>query len=306
MTFEATDGENRIFARIFEPAQKQEAKAILQIAHGMAEHSQRYEAFGRYLANDGFVVCVNDHAGHGRSVPEGGSFGYFGEGGYHNLTADMDKLRRLVQADYPNLPYVLMGHSMGSFLSRSYVTQYAAGIRAAIFCGTSAGLPGPAMKVGETLANVLVKRKGPKAYDKRLQALTTGGYNKKFEPARTENDWLTRDEAEVDKYNEDVLCGFPFTTSGYRELIRLLSDVNTADWYRAVPDIPILLIAGDKDPVGDFGKGVSKVAQKLTKTGHRVTLKLYPDCRHELLNELNKQEVYQDVHAFLEAVLSAQ
>lgn len=303
ITYDASSGEGRIFARVYEPSHKQDVRAILQIAHGMAEHSSRYEAFAKYMADFGFAVCINDHAGHGRSVPNGAGYGYFGEGGYQNLVDDMDKLREIVQADYPDTPYFIMGHSMGSFLTREYLTQYGAGVRGVVLAGTSAGMGPAVMKSGQLIAERLVQKKGPRAYDKKLQEMTTGQYNKPFAPNRQENEWISRDEKVVDLFNADPLCGFAFTTSGYRELIVLLKRVNSAAWYREFPKLPVFLIAGDKDPVGNFGKGVSRIAHRLEKNGHNVTLKLYPEARHELLNELNKEEVYQDIHAFLEQLL---
>ncbi len=303
ITFEASGGEGRIFARIYEPVPVENVRAILQIAHGMAEHSARYQDFATYMAGLGFAVCIHDHAGHGRSVTNGAGYGYFGAGGYQGLVNDMDKLRRIVQADYPAVPYFLMGHSMGSFLTREYLAQYGAGVSGAVLAGTSAGMNEALMKGGRLLAEHLMRKKGPRAYDSRLQRLTTGQYDKPFAPNRMENEWLSRDEKAVERFNADPLCGFPFTTSGYRELIVLLERVNSPEWYRGFPYIPVFFIAGDKDPVGDFGKGVRKIARRLEKSGHAVTIKLYPGARHELLNETNKEEVYRDIHRFLERLL---
>lgn len=299
ITYDASSGEGRIFARAFAPAQKENVRGILQIAHGMAEHSLRYAEFASYLARQGFVVGINDHAGHGKSVSDKESYGYFGPGGYMNLVKDMHKLRQFLQEDFPQAPYMIMGHSMGSFLTRRYLIQYGKGISAAVICGTSAGLPAPAMRAGLAFANRITAKKGPKGHDVRLKNLTIGGYNRAFRPARTEYDWLSRDETQVDLYQNDPLCGFDFTVSGYRELVRMLYDVNRPGWFRAVPHIPLLLISGDRDPVGDFGKGVKKVHRNLVKTGHDVKLLLYPEARHELLNEINKLEVCEDIFSFL-------
>ncbi len=299
MTYDASSGEGRIFALGFAPAEKSAVRGILQIAHGMAEHSRRYESFAKYLVSKGFAVCINDHAGHGKSALDEESYGYFGPGGYLNLVKDMDKLRRIVQEDFPGVPYMIMGHSMGSFLTRRYLSTYGEGVRGAVICGTSAGLSPPVMKAGLAYAEKIVAKKGPKGHDDRLKNLTTGGYNHAFHPARTPNDWLSRDEAQVDLYNQDPLCGFDFTVSGYRDLVRLLFDVNQPQWFRSVPDIPILMVSGDQDPVGDFGKGVRKVYRRLVKTGHDVQLILYPGGRHELLNETNRDQVYQDIASFL-------
>lgn len=300
MSYDASSGEGRIFARGFAPSDKSAVRGILQIAHGMAEHSLRYENFAQYMVSKGFVVCANDHAGHGKSVVDEESFGYFGPGGYLNLVKDMDKLRRIIQDDFPDIPYMIMGHSMGSFLTRRYLSDYGEGISAAVICGTSAGFSPAVMRIGLAYANRIVEKKGPKAHDDRLKKLTIGGYNHSFQPARTENDWLSRDEAQVDRYNQDPLCGFDFTTSGYRDLVHLLFDVNKPQWFRSVPNhFPILMVSGDRDPVGNFGKGVKKVYRRLVKTGHTVELILYPGGRHEILNETNKEQVYDDIASFL-------
>ncbi len=302
ITYDAAGGEGRIFARILSP-DKPEVKAVVQIAHGMAEHSLRYLDFAHFLTSHGYVVCINDHAGHGRSVPSGGGYGYFGQGGYHSLLKDMNTLRGIVQDEYPDAPYIMMGHSMGSFLARAYLTQYGQGVAAAIFSGTSGGMNRLVMKAGRAIAQGIVRKKGPKAYDKRLQNLVSGSFNDRFKPARTENDWLTRDEKVVDLFNADPLCGFMFTASAYYTLICLLDDINTPAWFRAVPQIPILLFSGEQDPVGDFGRGVRRVAHRLETAGRQVECKLYPGGRHEMLNELNREEVYHDVLAFIEKAL---
>ena len=299
MSYDASSGEGRIFAREFAPADRKAVRGILQIAHGMAEHSLRYESFAKYLVSKGFAVCANDHAGHGKSVVDEESYGYFGPGGYLNLVKDMDKLRRMIQEDYSQVPYMIMGHSMGSFLVRRYLSDYGEGVSAAVICGTSAGFSPAVMKTGLAYADKIVAKKGPKAHDDRMKKLTVGGYNHSFQPARTEYDWLSRDEAQVDLYNQDPLCGFDFTVSGYRDLVRLLFDVNKPQWFRSVPDLPILMVSGAQDPVGDFGKGVRKVYRRLLKTGHDVQLILYPGGRHEILNETNRDQVYKDIAGFL-------
>lgn len=300
-TFNARSGEGKIFTRLFEPAERAQAKAVVQIAHGMAEHSLRYCAFSEYLAEHGFVVSVHDHMGHGESVKNGSAYGYFGTGGYTNLVDDMHTLHNLLSEEYPSLPYIMMGHSMGSFLTRSYLSRFGEGIAAGIICGTSAGQGNLVMAAGKKLADQIVRKQGEKSRSDRLEKLTTGAFNKKFEPSRTQSDWLTRDEKIVDAYCKDPLCGFPFTAAGYRDLIYLLSDVNRKECFSSVLDIPLLIISGAEDPVGNFGKGVRKVAERFEKSGHRkLQLILYPECRHELLNELNREEIYEDIKNFLE------
>ena len=304
LSFDSCSGNERISVRIVEPADRFQVRAVLQIAHGMAEHSLLYMDFAAYMASRGFAVAVNDHLGHGKSVSSGGAYGYFGPGGCQSMVTDMHKLSYLMKLDYPSLPYFLMGHSMGSFLARSYTAQYGNELAGVIYLGTGAG-PGPLMlKAQLAFANGVVKKKGPLAHDPMFMKLSTGQFNKAFAPNRTENDWLSRDEKEVDRYTNDPLCGFSLTVSGYRDILALESEINQSGWYRAVPDLPILIASGDKDPVGDFGKGARKVAEGLKKTGRNVTFKLYPGARHVLLCETNKDEVYADIAGFLESILS--
>ncbi|MBW7573514.1 alpha/beta fold hydrolase [Caproiciproducens faecalis] len=302
MSFDSCTDDERIFARVFEPADKTDVRAVLQIAHGMAEHSLLYVDFARALAAKGYSVAINDHLGHGKSVTAGGAYGYFGKGGCQNLVKDMHKLYGLMRKDYPNIPYVLMGHSMGSFLARSYAAQYGDELTAVIFMGTC-GSPGAAvLSTQKRISNAIVKKKGEKSHDPIFAKLSTGKYNSAFTPFRTPNDWISRDGAQVDIYTNDPLCGFDLTASGYRDIVYLQAEVNSSGWFKKMAKIPILLISGGKDPVGGFGKGVRQVAAKLRKTGHEVRLILYPEARHALLSEINRDEVYEDIEDFLSSV----
>lgn len=303
LSFDSSNGSDRIFVRIVEPADKFNVKAVLQISHGMAEHSLSYLNFARHMAALGFAVAINDHLGHGKSVSTGGAFGYFGDGGCQNLVNDMHKLYEIMQEAYSGVPYLLMGHSLGSFLARAYTAQFGTELAGVIYTGTNAG-PGAAMlKAQMIFADSVVKKRGAQAHDPVFNKLSIGKYNKAFLPNRTASDWLSRDEAEVDLYVNDPLCGFDLTVSGYRDILYLQAQINCADWYKKVPDIPILLMSGERDPVGDFGKGVKKVAKKLTKTGHNVHLILYPQARHVVLCETNKDEAYGDIYNFIETVI---
>lgn len=304
ISFESCIETERIFVRIIEPADAYQIRAVLQIAHGMAEHSLVYVNFARYMAEQGFVVAINDHLGHGKSVSSGGSYGYFGEGGCKNLVKDMHKLSELLKMEYPGKPLILMGHSMGSFLARAYCAHYGSELDGAVFMGTC-GNPGKVLLTAERMiADAKVRKLGKKAHDPLFAKLSTQRYNRFFAPAQTPNDWVTSDPEEVKRYTEDPLCGFDLTVSAYRDIVYLQEEISSPKWFEKVPkDLNIFLLSGEKDPVGDFGKGVRWVANHLQSTGHRVKIRLYPEVRHALVTEVNRQEVYQDILDFCNSLL---
>ena len=304
LSFESCTEHERIFVRIIGPSDEASIKGIVQFSHGMAEHSLLYVEVGRFLAEKGFLVAVNDHLGHGKSVSTGGAYGYFGRGGCQNMVRDMHKLYEIMHGTYPELSYILVGHSMGSFLARSYTVQYGKELAAAVYLGTGCGPARAVLELQKRFADGVVKKKGALAHDPLFPRLSTERFNKAFAPNRTDADWLSRDEGEVDRYVNDPLCGFPLTVSGYRDVLYLQSEINGRKWYESVPDIPILIMSGDQDPVGDFGKGDKKVADGLRKTGHDVKLILYPGARHVVLCETNKEEVYQDLVQFIDSAVS--
>lgn len=303
MSYESCLNGERIFARVFQPADSCRVKAILQIAHGMAEHSLLYVDFARQVASQGYVVAVNDHLGHGKSVSAGGSYGYFGDGGCRNLVCDMHKLNSIIRKDYPEVPCFLLGHSMGSFLARSYAAQYGAQLSGLILVGTCGNAGKAVYKAEKLLAEHILKKKGARGHDPIFAKLSTKKYNKAFPPCRTPNDWISRDTRQVDLYTNDPLCGFDLTVSGYRDIICLQEEINSRQGYKKIPDIPILIVSGDRDPVGGFGKGVRRFAEKMNKTGHRVKVVLYPGARHAILTETNSSEVYEEIMNFLSSAV---
>ncbi len=288
-----------VYARCWMPSDG--AKAIFQIVHGMAEHGERYEDFAAYLCKKGFAVLVNDHIGHGKSVKSDDDLGYFGEnGGWDSFVEDERSLTELIASELPGLPIIFFGHSMGSFIAREYTRRYSKDkrIKAAVFCGTSGKNPASAIAI--KLADGIAKIKGSRHRSKFIDKIAFGTYNNKIANAKTSFDWLTTDSKIVDKYIVDKYCGYLFTATGYRDLFTILDRVSGKDWYNSVYNkIPILLVAGEDDPVGLYGKGVKQVYNDLKLAGKEdVTIKLYSGMRHEILNEIEKEQVYEDIAAW--------
>ena len=297
--FDSSTGKNRIHACRCIPDDK--PRAVVQIAHGIAEHVERYHDFMTFLADHGYVAVANDHLGHGKSIAAPSEKGFFAESnGWQYVVDDMDLLRDLMRRDYPDLPYIFFGHSMGSFLTRTYLIQHPEKYDAAIISGT-----GHQSKIlvssGSAAAELLTKLKGPRADGTMLNNMAFGSYCKKIPNPRTPFDWLSRDPAQVDKYIADPLCGFVARVSLYRDMmngIKIITDQKNID--KMSKDQPIYFMSGEDDPVGDYGEGVKRAYQAFLRAGlHDVTLRLYPGGRHEMLNEINKEDVYQDILRWL-------
>lgn len=301
-SYASSSGLTDIYAQSWAPSSPGQVRAIFRIAHGMAEHSDRYAEFAQFLAGHGYAVFINDHLGHGRSVSSEKELGFFGEekDSWQFLVEDAKILTDIAVEEYPGRPVILFGHSMGSFVARSYSAKYGKTLSAAIFCGTSG--TNPAAGIAVMIAEYVARRKGSHYKSDFIDTLAFGNYNKKFKDSTTKFDWLTRDSKEVEKYRNDELCGFLFTADGYRDLFSLLRSVSSSVWYRSVPQsLPIYIISGSMDPVGEYGNGVRQVYHDLKKSAHSVKIKLYDDARHELLNEINKDEVYNDILSWVNA-----
>ncbi len=293
-----------ISAKGYFPDSKENIKAVVQIAHGMAEHSERYESFIDFLNKNGIAVFINDHLGHGKSVADESQLGFFGtKNGYIYLVEDMKQLTDIAKNEVPEKPFILFGHSMGSFLSRLYSERYGDELSAAIFCGTAGS--NPAAALGIAIIKAMIKFKGTHFRSKFINNLAFGTYNNKIKNARTPFDWLTTDDAIVDKYIADSLCGFLFTLCGYKDLMELLVVINRQDWFTSVPlNLPIYLISGDADPVGAYGKGVKQVYGNLIDANHTdVSMKLFSGDRHEILNEKDNNDVFRNVLSWIETVI---
>lgn len=281
-----------------------EPKGILQIVHGIAEYIERYDAFAEYLNTLGFIVVAEDHMGHGQSINNGGIQGYF-HGGWFAAVEDSYHLLEKTSAEYPELPYVLFGHSMGSFMARTMLCKYPdSNIRAAIICGTG-WQPGALLTAAIPMCTLVAKKVGEENPSEQLQKLVFGGYNKRVEHPRTDFDWLTRDAKIVDAYIAHPLCGFTASSGLLREMLKGIRYIQQNQNLSAMKkELPVLFIAGGDDPVGSYGKGVQQASDAFRKVGMQdVTQKIYPLGRHEILNEINKEEVYRDISDWLQSKL---
>ena len=295
------DGKTTIHACIWRP--EGEIKGVVQIIHGMSEYAGRYSPFAQFLCEKGYLVCAEDHLGHGKSVTGERELGYFNS--QRSTKIILDDIRALhlaVKKQTEGKPYFVLGHSMGSFFCRKYISLYGRELNGAVVMGT--GFKGGAML---NFALLLVRLNalfcGWRHKSKFITKLAFGSYNKKFKPKRTEYDWLSEEEENVNAYLADPLCGFPFTDNGYHGLFSIMKDACSHKTIEATPkDLPVFLVAGKDDPVGDYGKGVLKVKRKLDGAEVKeVFIKLYEGARHEILNDFCRDEVEKDILAFIES-----
>jgi alpha-beta hydrolase superfamily lysophospholipase len=303
-TFQDPQGYE-IFVYQWLPGPGQKLKAIVQIAHGMAETADRYERFALALTAAGYMVYVNDHRGHGRTAKTLDQVGYMGQDGFNWAVEDMYRLNRIIQAGYPGLPVFLFGHSMGSFLAQQYICRYGTGLKGAILSGTS-GNQGFVLNLGIILAGLTIALKGARTPSPLLNYMSFGSYNQHFKPNRTPFDWLSRDEAEVDKYVANPFCGGIFSAGFYYDLFRGLKAIHRLRNQRHIPtNLPLYIFSGAMDPVGNFTRTVRRLINTYQKLKIQdVTCKFYPEGRHEMLNELNRDEVTRDVIAWLDGHLA--
>ena len=297
----SSNEKSKIAYYIYEPTGK--IKGIIQISHGMCEYIERYEHFAEFLTDNGWILCGNDHLGHGKSVERDEDLGYFSEErGWVHCVNDLYYLNSLVQQKYINLPCILFGHSMGSFMARAYITRYGKSIDGAIISGTSAGFP---HSLGAQLSvfDIAKKKDGERHRSAKIDNMIFGKYNNRITGNKTIYDWISSDEAVVKKYEADKLCNFIFTINGVENLVKVLGHVSDSKWYSSIrKDLPIYLVSGKDDPVGAFGDGVYKVFGKLSSKNCNVRIKLYSGMRHEILNEIKKEEVYSDILAFANGI----
>lgn len=296
-SFKSATGVCEIHGRQFLP--QTQAKAAVAIHHGMAEHMERYTDFITYLTSNGVAVFMHDMANHGFSNQNRAELGFFGKkDGWLGLIKDYKTVFECMRKAYPAVKHIAFGHSMGSFIVRCFDARYPELSSASVYMGT--GGTNDAAGIGIKVADLIAHIKGAHHRSEFMDKLAFGKYNVKFEK-RTSYDWLTRDQAIVDQYIADPLCGYLFTIKGMADLLHLNTAANSDEWYEKVrKDLPILLISGAEDPVGEYAKGIDEVYNKLLQSGHTaVEETLYSECRHEVLNELNKEEVYEDLYSFI-------
>ena len=272
-------------------------RAIVQLVHGMAEHIRRYEDTALALNAAGFTVVGHTHLGHGENARIKGYFG--ASRGWDALIEDVHALRQETQKAFPGVPYFLLGHSMGSFVVRGYCLKYEAGLSGVILSGTGHYAPA-IVTAGSLIAGIQCALGMAQKPSHLLEKISSGGNCKGYPDVQTPFDWLSRDRSVVKRYIDDPLCGFTFTAAGYRAMFDGLSRLYPAKLSAMRPDIPICLLSGDKDPVGSNGAGVEQVARELRAAGVKdVTVTLYPEGRHEMFNELNRQQVWEDLAAWI-------
>ncbi|NBJ82855.1 alpha/beta fold hydrolase [bacterium 1XD42-94] len=295
----SSDGKTRL--RCMEWIPDQEPGAVLQFAHGMIEHVERYREFAEFLARRGIAVYGHDHLGHGKTVQREEDFGYFGDSrGTECLIKDIRRLTVYGRRRYPGAKHFLLGHSMGSFLVRRYLSVYEDGPDGVILLGT--GSPAVLFVMsGYLMSSLFCCMKGKRFQSRILYELSLGAYNRKFRPVSSAHDWLTRDTEKSKQYGEDKYCRFLFTAGAYRDFFEIILKVQRAERKGVIrTQFPFLVLSGEKDPVGEETRGVRRVCRRYDKAGaDDMTVGFYGGARHEILNETNRIEVYHDIFQWI-------
>lgn len=279
-------------------------KAIIQISHGMCENIYCYEEFAKYFASRGILVCGNCHIGHGDSINSKDEYGFFADNkGDKYLIEDVHTLTLLIKKRYMNIPYFLLGHSMGSFIARCYISKYGNEIDGALILGTAG--PNPLIDAAINLANTFCLAKGNMFRSRKINQLSCGVFNSQFKPTKTIYDWTTSNEEICKKYQADSTRNFTFTASGFKDLFKLHKVCNLDKTFENTPkDLPILIMSGSQDPVGENGRGVANVYQKYYLSKHQnLDMRIYKNARHEVLNDFCKDKAYYDIENFIKKVI---
>ena len=301
ITFPSSDGKNTIHAELFIPSDNN-ISAVVQISHGMMDYIGRYKGMAEAFCAKGIALCGHDHLGHGDSVKTPDDYGFFASrGGYDYVIDDVKRMNDLIRKEFLGVPVILLGHSMGSFIARLYALNYGDSVDGLIIHGTAG--PNPILGAGMLIVKLLRAIKGERHRSKFVCSLADGGYNKGFDPAEGDGAWLTRDPSMVADRVGNPKNDFIFTLAGYEDLFHFLGNCNHESWFRGFSkSLPTLVVSGENDPVGGFGKGVRYVYDHLKENGASVELKLYPEARHELFMEINRDEVFADLIAWIEGV----
>ena len=289
VVLQAADG-HEIKLQVWRPDEP--ALAVVQILHGLGEHADRYARFAAAATACGFIVYSHDHRGHGKHAEQLGYFG--GADGWSLVVSDANAVHQEISSQHSELPILLIGHSMGSYIAQSFLIRHSPRI-AGLILSASTWPSRPLLLLGSLLAKIEGWRLGKHRNSALLDRMGFGKFNRPFQPARTDSDWLSRDASEVDKFVEDPLCGGPYTAGLWSDLTAGLFEIASDNALRQIPsDLPILITGGEVDPVGG-DQGMTKLALHYAQTGHqRLRVKIYPDGRHEMLNETNRDEVTRD------------
>ena len=300
--FPSADGKNTVNAEIYTPKDNN-IRGVVQLSHGMLDYVGRYRHLAEYLTGHGFVFAGNDHLGHGKTASCDEDFGFFAErDGVLSVLRDIHIMNKYLRSEFVGVPVILLGHSMGSFLSRLYIERHPHSIAGHIIHGT--GGPNPLLPFGKALVGLKKVFRGERYRSKTLENLAFSGYNSHFDKSEGKNAWLTRDGATVSGRDDDKMSNFTFTASAYGDLFKMVGDSNSKAWFATYPkELPTLIMSGGDDPVGNYGKGPHYVYKKLMVSGvSNVRLKIYDGARHELFNETNREEVFADIVAFCNGV----
>ncbi len=298
--FTSKDEMTQIHAIEWKPQGR--VKGVVQLCHGMVEYIDRYHDFAEFLSQNGYYVIGHDHLGHGKSISNSEQLGFFHEtNGNEYVIGDIHQLRVRTEEMYPNVPYFILGHSMGSFLVRQYLGFYGAGLTGVIIMGTG-NQPNLILSAGKAICKLTALFKGWTCRSAFVDSMAAGGYNKAFEKETDGSNWLSRNPENVTKYKNDLLCGYMFTVNAYYHMFSGMIQMNEQEKAGRIPrSVSVAFVSGKDDPVGDFGKGVRKVYKKYKLMGiPDVKMRLYEDDRHEILNELDREDVFQDLLMWLD------
>ena len=298
ITYPSKDGKNTVYAEIYVPKDV-EPRGIVQLAHGMVDHVGRYHALADFLTASGYIFAGNNHLGHAKTAkPE--DYGFFAKkGGCDLVIADLHTMNKYLRGTYPDLPLTLLGHSMGSFITRLYVEKHPHSVNRVIIMGTAG--PNSLLPLGLALARVIKTFKGERHHSRTVNKLVFGSYNSRFDSSEGKNAWVSRNTDSVSDRDTSEYTKFSFTVSGYIDLFEMTRKCNKREWFKEYPrELPTLVISGKMDPVGNYGDGPSYVYKQLLIAGADVELKLYEGARHELFSEDNREEIFVDILRWLD------